>query len=289
MLVAMTTEVVTSVVGGGVALISGVALALYGSLKRLEVEYDIALRNHRIGAYQALWKILEPLAYYSPPSAVTYGVARDLSRSLRRWYFGVGGLFLSQLTREAYFDLQKGLGGVNKESVEHDHLPVGHKLFERLRGTASTLRTATTQDVATRVRPRRTAMRLRTLLWRLPWRRQLEVTVRRGWLWAIDERECFTVLIENPRSRRTVKLRDVYFDGATRLSVLEEPMRLRRGGHWEMAVPASYIPAASGDVRRRVRVELSDRKVIRSKPGRDVEPHPDFVFAAARPAGDEPS
>ena len=285
----MTTEVVASVVGGAVALISGIALALYGSLKRLEVEYDIALRNHRIGAYQALWKILQPLAYYSPPSAVTYGVARDLSRALRSWYFEVGGLFLSEQTREAYFDLQKGLGGVNKEPVEHDHLPVGDKVFERLRGTASTLRTATTQDVATRVKPRRTALWPRRLLRRLPWRRQLDVTVRRGWLWAPDERECYTVLIENPRLRRTVQVSDVYFYGATRLSILEEPMRLRRGGHWEMAVPASYVPAAPGDVRRWVRVELSDRTVINSKPGGDVEPHPDFVFAAGRPAGDDPS
>jgi hypothetical protein len=288
-LVAMTSEVVASVVAGGVALISGIALALYGSLKRLEVEYDIALRNHRIEAYQALWKILAPLAYYSPPSAVTYGLARDLSRALRSWYFEVGGLFLSELTREAYFDLQKGLGGVIKEPVEHDHLPVADKLFERLRGTASTLRTATTQDVATRVKPRRTALRMRTFLRRLPWRRQLEVTVRRGWLWTTDERECYTVLIENPRSRRTVKVSDVYFDGAKPLSVLERPMRLRRGGHWEMAVPRSYIPAASGDVRRRVRVEISGSKVIKSKPGRDVEPHPAFVFAADRPTGDEPS
>src|SRR5215208_4144764 len=187
------SEVLISVVGAGLALVSGAFLALLGSRKRLEVEYDIELRGRRIEAYQALWKTLQPLAYYSPPEAVTYAVARDLSQALRTWYFEVGGLFLSELTREAYFDLQKGLGGVIKEPVEHDHLPVADKLFERLRGTASTLRTATTQDVATRVKPRRTAVRMRTFLRRLPWRRQLEVTVRRGWLWTTDERECYTV------------------------------------------------------------------------------------------------
>jgi hypothetical protein len=108
-------ELVTTVLGAGLGLVTGGLLALLASRQRLEVEYDIELRKHRIEAYQALWKILQPLAYYSPPSAVTYAMARELSQGLRSWYFEVGGLFLSEQSREAYFDLQKGLGGIVKE------------------------------------------------------------------------------------------------------------------------------------------------------------------------------
>jgi hypothetical protein len=246
------SELVTTVLGAGLGLITGALLALLASRQRLEVEYDIALRKHRIEAYQALWKILEPLAYYSPPSAVTYAVARDLSQALRSWYFEVGGLFLSEGSREAYFDLQKGLGGVIKEPLEDAHVPLGPQRFERLRAVASRLRTASTRDVATRVKPKHTTPLLPRVVQRLRGRRSLEVTVRRGWLWGEDERECYSVLVENPLSRPTVEVSNVYFETATRLSVLKQPMRLGPGGHWEIAVPVNNIPAASGDVRRLV-------------------------------------
>jgi hypothetical protein len=144
---------VTTVLGAGLGLLTGAVLALLASRQRPEVEYDIQLRNHRIEAYQALWKTLEPLAYYAPPSAVTHVVATDLAQALRTWYFEVGGLFLSEASRDAYFDLQKGLGGVVKEPRAANDLPLGTRRFERLRALASRLRTASTQDVATRVKP----------------------------------------------------------------------------------------------------------------------------------------
>lgn len=277
------SDVLTSLLTAALGLGTGAVLAILGSRKRLEVEYDIELRGHRIEAYQALWKILEPLAYYSPPEAVTYAVARELSQALRTWYFEVGGLFLSEETRGAYFNVQKGLGGVIKEPVENDHLPVGDKRFERLRGAASTLRTASTHDVATRVKSRHPKPRLRRLLRRWLRRRGLDVTVRRGWLWAEGEQQCYSVLVENPLSMPTVEVDDVYFEAAKSLSVLDGPMRLAPGGHWEMAVPTASIPAAPGDVRRRVRVKLTGGKVIKAKRGRDIEPHPEFLFDSDRP------
>jgi hypothetical protein len=75
----------------------------------------------------------------------------------------------------------------------------------------------------------------------------------------------------------------VYFETTPRLSVLEHPTRLGPGGHWEIAVPANTIPAASGDVRRLVKTELSDGTLVESRPGRDVEPHPDFLFDPEQP------
>ena len=272
------SEFVTTVLGAGLGLLTGVVLALLGSRQRLEVEYDIELRKHRIEAYQALWKILEPLAYYSPPSAVTYAVARDLSQALRSWYFEVGGLFLSEGSREAYFDLQKGLGGVIKEPLDARYRPLGPRRFERLRSLASTLRTASTQDVATRVKPKRTGPLLQGVVGRVRGHGGVEVTVRQGWLWGEDEQKCYSVLVQNPLSSPTVHVSRVYFETEPPLSVLEHPMRLGPGGHWEIAVPANTIPAASRDVRRLVKTELSDGTLVESRPGRDVEPHPDFLF-----------
>lgn len=277
------SEFVTTVLGAGLGLLTGAVLALLASSQRLEVEYDIELRKHRIEAYQALWKILEPLAYYSPPSAVTYAVARDLSQALRSWYFEVGGLFLSEGSREAYFDLQKGLGGVIKEPLDARYRPLGPRRFERLRSLASTLRTASTEDVATRIKPKRTAPLLQRVVRRVRGPGGVEVTVRRGWLWGEDERECYSVLVQNPLSSPTVHVSHVYFETAPRLSVLEHPMRLGPGGHWEIAVPVNTIPATSGDVRRLVKTELSDGTVVESRPGRDVEPHPDFLFDPKQP------
>ena len=107
--------------------------------------------------------------------------------------------------------------------------------------------------------------------------------MRRGWLWGEDEQECYSVLVQNPLSSPTVHVSHVYFETAPRLSVLVHPMRLGPGGHWEIAVPANTIPAASGDVRRLVKTELSDGTLVESRPGRDVEPHPDFLFDPKKP------
>jgi hypothetical protein len=280
------SELAKIVLTAGAGLLTGALLAVLGTRQRLEVEYDIELRRQRIEAYQALWKILEPLAYYAPPSAVTYSVARDLAQALRKWYFEVGGLFLSEASREAYFDLQKGLGGVIKEPLDADSVPLGAQRFERLRSIASRLRTTLTQDVATRVKARHPTPLLQTVrrLSRRVFRRPdpMKFTVRRGWLWGEDERECYSVLLENPLSRPTVRLERLYFDTPTRLSLLRSPVRLGPGGHWEMAVPADSVPPASRDVRRLVKAELSDGSVVQSSPGSDVEPHPDFLFVPER-------
>jgi hypothetical protein len=268
-------ELVLTLVGAAAGLVSGAVLAVLGSRQRREVEYDIDLRKLRIDAYKPLWTILEPLAYFSPPDEVTFAVSRELARALRTWYFEVGGLFLSEDTREAYFDLQKGLGGVIKEPLEHDHVPVDGARYQRLRASASKLRTATTRDVATRVDPKY-AVPLHTRVWRWVSPPKLQVTVSRGWLWTEDARECYSVLVENP-TRMTVVVNGVYFATDPEQSLLKEPMRLVPGGHWEIAVPTDRIPGAWGDMRARVNAELSDGTRVRAKPRRDIEPHPDFV------------
>jgi hypothetical protein len=75
--------------------------------KELEAQYDKDLRAERQKVYGPLWRLLQPLARYSPPGPLTASVLKQLSIDLRIWYFEVGGLFMSKNTRDAYFALQR--------------------------------------------------------------------------------------------------------------------------------------------------------------------------------------
>src|SRR5262245_64313805 len=85
-------------------------IGLYWKVRKdLEAEYDKDLRAKRRDAYAALWKLLQPLAKYSPPPPTTAEPLKQLSAELRQWYFEVGGLYMSGKTRDAYFALQEEL------------------------------------------------------------------------------------------------------------------------------------------------------------------------------------
>jgi hypothetical protein len=75
----------------------------------LHIEYDKDLRSHRIDTYNKLWSAMLPLARYPESARLTYDGAKKLSESMRDWFFMEGGLFLSEETREKYFDLQEGI------------------------------------------------------------------------------------------------------------------------------------------------------------------------------------
>jgi hypothetical protein len=108
--------------------------------EELEAEYDKDLRAKRREAYAALWKVLQPLAKYSPPGPLTAESFGLLSVALRQWYFEVGGLYMSSSTRDEYFALQKELTSPSATG-------------ERAREAGSRLRTATTRDVGARNEP----------------------------------------------------------------------------------------------------------------------------------------
>jgi hypothetical protein len=101
------------------ALLATVAAALSALLsffvtswkvrRDLEVEYDKSLRTLRIESYKKLWTLLLSLARYPRPEPPSYENLEGLTEQLRDWYFKDGGLFLSDETREAYFDLQDAL------------------------------------------------------------------------------------------------------------------------------------------------------------------------------------
>jgi hypothetical protein len=129
-----------AVVGFALGLASAYIGLHWKIRKELEGEYDKDLRGKRRDAYAALWKILQPLAKYSPPAPVTPELLKQLSADLRQWYFEVGGLYMSANARDAYFALQ-------------DELQLASPSAENAIRAGSRLRTATTRDVGSRNEP----------------------------------------------------------------------------------------------------------------------------------------
>jgi hypothetical protein len=145
-------ELLTFVLG----LVSAYLATKWKARKDLESDYDRDLRGSRIKAYLELWKLLEPLAKYSPPGPVTPHVASTLSEQLRHWYFHTGGLFLSAESRSAYFSLQDTLVAALVPSTSADPARPGAAVrpwtdfVAELRSRGSVLRTAMAGDVGTR-------------------------------------------------------------------------------------------------------------------------------------------
>ena len=235
------SEIIAIVVAAAIGALAGILTTSWKTRKDLESQYDIDLRKQRIDAYRVLWKDLEPLAYYSPPSALTYGGLRELSENLRRWYFLDGGLFLSERTRPPYFHLQQALTRLPAAPEREAHINVDDESVAIVKALASRLRTSTTEDVATRVRSRLGPSGL-VRRWR-GWRKPVRLSVDRRWEWAREGvNPCYFVLIEN-RSLREVEVSKLSLNGVDTTAV-EPPLPLVVQAHELREVAAK--PTADG-------------------------------------------
>jgi hypothetical protein len=168
----------TLLVSAAIGVVAGAVATAYKSRKDLEAQYDIKLREERIEAYKVLWKVLEPLAYYSPEKPLTYKLAHDVSGDLRKWYYETGGLLISERTREPYFDLQRALAEIRRADAKPEDA-LEEPAIDAVKQLGSRLRTSTTDDVATRVGPLLAHSIRAWLKRRLPGKPL--VTVTRGW------------------------------------------------------------------------------------------------------------
>lgn len=194
-----------------IGLVTGAAATAYKSRKDLEVQYDIKLREERIKAYKALWKELDRLAYYAPERPLTYTIAHELATALRRWYFEIGGLLMSERTREPYFDLQRALKAVGDARTGTDEeLP--RATGDALKQLGSRLRTSTTDDVATRVGPLLTHS-LSAWLGRGR-RTKALITVTRGWRFEPEAAGVWRLSVVNRSPSRALTLTRVWLDAS---------------------------------------------------------------------------
>jgi hypothetical protein len=109
------------------------------------------------------------------------------------------GLFLSPKTRAPSFNLQEALSGVSKDRSADDETVLDEDTHEIVKALASRLRTASTDDVATRVEPRLTGPFGSRIRW--PWAAggpPVRVLVDRRWDFDRDPPEpAFYVVVEN--------------------------------------------------------------------------------------------
>jgi hypothetical protein len=126
------------------------ALATERFRNDLKAEYDKDLRNRRIKAYQGLWCHLQVLGQYDLPKPLTPVTFEELTEGMRKWYFEVGGLYLSEDTRITYFKLKKAIKDVLEKTKDRPQEVVDPENSELLLELGHQLRTSLTQDVGTR-------------------------------------------------------------------------------------------------------------------------------------------
>ena len=147
-------EVLIVLISSISVIVSTLATYFFGVLKArrdLELEYDKNLRDKRLDAYKELWKLLQPLAKYSPPGTVTYWTIYDLSVNLRKWYFEVGGIFLSSNSRDKYFTVQDEIKAIQEHSrPDKEVLPDKH--VRVITSKSSELRTSLATDLGSRAK-----------------------------------------------------------------------------------------------------------------------------------------
>ena len=246
------TEAVLVIVPALIALVAGVGVALVQARRNLETQYDIDLRKERIGAYQELWACFEPLAFYSPPGPVTFKTVRQISTTMREWYFTKGGLFLSTEARDVYFRLQREL----TETAHARGVGIADELDfdqrEHIKALTSRLRTQMAEDVKTRVGSRLGgSLRVRLAHRRDARRHAVAVTVRRGVHWDPEDAESYVVTIQNHSSQRDVILVGVSIEGAPELTVSNDyrplPIELPAQENWMGRVPICRVASALGE------------------------------------------
>jgi hypothetical protein len=117
----------------------------------LRAEYDKDLRERRIEVYKGLWHLLQYLGRYDRPKPLTPQTLQELTVEMRKWYFGGGGLYLSEKSRETYFELKETLRKVLAETKDGlEDVPLDEEDSKLVLHKGHLLRDSLTRDVGTR-------------------------------------------------------------------------------------------------------------------------------------------
>lgn len=146
------------VLSAGVALVSSLITASVASWIAERAKVGDELRDLRLKVYPMVWNETSTFSRW-PRTNATYDDLRGFHATLRKWYYEVGGIYLSENSRARYGELQElaeahlGTRGV----VLAEHLPGA--VYEDLMESCSAFRTSLTEDLESR--------RQRSLLWTL--------------------------------------------------------------------------------------------------------------------------
>ena len=99
-------DLIVAAVSGGIAFIATYVTAYLKVERDLRSQYNVALRDKRIEAYKDLWKHLKPLAFHSLENQIKYSDLKQLSDNLLDWYYGLGGMLLSEGSQKDFTEFQ---------------------------------------------------------------------------------------------------------------------------------------------------------------------------------------
>lgn len=131
----------------GAILVAAVG-ALIGAAINSRAKIDEGLRAQRLQVYPQLWAHTS-IASRWPRTGATWHDLAAVHTMLRHWYYGSGGLFMSERSRDLYGDVQELVGWLvtgREDSVDQ----MTSREYEYVMARCSALRTALTQDLETR-------------------------------------------------------------------------------------------------------------------------------------------
>lgn len=122
------------------------------------IELDEETRKARVEDYKKLWALTGKLPRYPPAKNLTYQDLEALSENFRDWYFQVGGIYLSEKSRDVYFSVQEALLEYSQKTGTLNPLNDKGKYdknsdYEFMRKKMSALRTQLAKDIGSRRMP----------------------------------------------------------------------------------------------------------------------------------------
>ena len=154
----INADITDALIAGLFGLITGIIVTYLAAIlkyrKEIEIDFDRELREKREDVYSELMKILAYFARYDLPEQINKITLEDKSIRLREWFFNQGGLFLSDKSRDPYFDLKKQIGKLlDKPSYGESPSLEDTDEFKKIIATASLLRHNLAKDIGARRRP----------------------------------------------------------------------------------------------------------------------------------------
>ncbi|MEO8413093.1 MAG: hypothetical protein ABI472_05510 [Ginsengibacter sp.] len=108
------------------------------------------LWDKRLKAYTELWKIMGQFPLWPALDDVTYIKLFEMSKSMRDWYFGSGGILMSHETRTLYGDLQEDINARILKDKKNDENLVRKDEYDTVQKLCSLLRNGMTNDLLSR-------------------------------------------------------------------------------------------------------------------------------------------
>jgi hypothetical protein len=153
---------VVALITAAAAVVGGAITKTFDTWLGTRSRVSEELRERRVEVYQPIWQRTRTLSQW-PRTDATVADVEHLHRDLRRWYYDVGGIYLSENARTRYGDVQELLARYLNAYTGDESKRIAGPAYTDLMGACSALRTALTEDLESR--------RQRSLLWSLGRRR----------------------------------------------------------------------------------------------------------------------